>query len=109
VTKRNLNALPTVSEHLEFGRAIKRFDLAMRQMENGNAIGLGERYNKTSHQAKAMRRVREALGSLRSVMDDDVCGALPRSDWRATHFYYGDDDVDEMATDKERRVVGVRR
>jgi hypothetical protein len=105
VTKRNINELPTVADHLEFGRAIKRFDLAMRKMQTGTEIGLGVwRYNKTSRQGKALRRVYKVLLHLKSVMDDDVCAALPSSDLRATRFYYGDDDVEERGTDKECRV-----
>ena len=110
VPKRNLNDLPTVAEHLEFGRAIKRFDQAMWQISFGPESGLGVcRYNKTSRQIKAIFRVREALNHLKCVMDDDVCAALPESDQRATHFYYGTDDIEELEADKDHRVLGIQR
>jgi hypothetical protein len=81
---------PTVAEHLAFGRAIKQFALSLGQMATGSSSGLGTwRYDSSSPQAKALLRVEKALSHLKSVMDSEICAALPERDHRATHFYYG--------------------
>jgi hypothetical protein len=86
----------TVEEHLRFGSAIKEFDLALRQMATGCDSGLGMwRFPKTSPKSRAIRRVMDALQTLRNVMDNEICGALDYHDRYgkdATRFYYGDRD-----------------
>jgi hypothetical protein len=95
--KRLSSGLPTVGEHLAFGRAVKDFELALHQMTTGTGDGLGAwRYKKTSQQARALLRAEEALSHLKSVMDDEICAILPRDDLSATQYYYGEEDPEAV-------------
>lgn len=80
----------TVAEHLAFAKEAQTFDAAARLL-------LG-RFPKASRQTRALRKVRDALAGLRSVMDDEVCSLVPIDDPEliATRIYYGNPFRDQQ-------------
>jgi hypothetical protein len=87
---------PSVQNHLHFGRAIKDFERALRQMATGSVSGLGVwRFRKSSAEAKAISKTMDAVGNLKNIMDDQICGMVGYREpygKDASRFYYGDED-----------------